>query len=233
MRNRPPQPLKLQNPHPILQARSLLSHPLLSPAPRPPPLAADLYYLGIALAVLTSALFLLSLVLLPRIDVAIATLEVACECLGEIKQLAVLPFNGMLAMGAFFTWWVAMLLYVYSSGKVRKRDCCGAVQAAWEDLYPPSLIGNSTAWQTPPCSQIHCGFDVLMSDELRGNLVYHVFSLMWNAQFIVAFNVCVVAHVSLRYYAYLVKYESGQDAELPRWPLCRAGAVVTWCGGAT
>lgn len=72
-----------------------------------------------------------------------------------------------------------------------------------------------------------------MSKDLQGNLVYHVFSLLWNTQFIIGFNVCVVAHVSSRYYGWLVRMEGSQpDAELPKWPLCRAGMVVAWCAPA-
>lgn len=191
--------------------------------------AADLYYLGIALAVITSLLFLCSLVLLPRIRVAVATLEVACECLGDVPQLAFLPFGGIIATGLFLVWWVTILLFVYSSGRVTKRDCCASVQAAWNDLYPPSLIGNSSAWATPPCASIRCGFDVTMSAELEGNLVYHVFSLFWNTQFFIGFTVCVIAHVSYRYYAFLCAKESpapDPQAALPKWPISRASWVV-------
>lgn len=51
----------------------------------------QMYYLGIVAAVLTVGVFIFTLVLIPRLKIAIATIKVACETLKDVPFLVLYP----------------------------------------------------------------------------------------------------------------------------------------------
>ena len=101
--------------------------------------------------------WLFTIFLIPRLRVAIATIKVACDSLRKVPMLALFPFVGGLAISGFMVWFVAVGIFVYSSGKMQRRDCCAQVQAAFADMYPGYMAANLN--QPPDCSQIHCGYE--------------------------------------------------------------------------
>jgi hypothetical protein len=174
----------------------------------------QMYYLGIASGVLTVITWLFTLYLLPRLKLAIAVIKVACDALKKVPSLIFFPFVGGLAISAFMVWWVAVGIFVYSSGELKKRDCCASVQGAFTEMYPGYVAG----FGAPACADIHCGYELVMNDSLRHALIYHGFEFLWTTQFIIAFSILTVSQVVYRCYL----AGGGSGVELPAWPLGRA-----------
>ena len=172
----------------------------------------QMYYLGIASAILTIVTWGFTLFLLPRLKLAIATIRVACDSLKKVPWLVLFPFAGGLAISAFMVWWVAVGIFVYSSGELKKRDCCANVQQAFSELYP------SYTGPPPTCADIHCGYEMVMNNKLRYALIYHGFEFLWTTQFIIAFSILTVSQVVYRCYL----AAGGSGVQLPKWPLGRA-----------
>ena len=105
---------------------------------------------------MTVITWLFTIFLIPRLRIAIATIKVACHSMKEVPSLMLFPFVGGLAISGFMVWWVAVGVFVYSSGTMVKRDCCAQVQAAFGQLYPGYLAANAA----PSCADIHCGYEV-------------------------------------------------------------------------
>jgi choline transporter-like protein 2/4/5 len=119
---------------------------------------------GIASAILTVITWLFTIFLIPRLRVAIAVIEVACGALRKVPMLTLFPFVGGLAISGFMVWFVAVGVFVYSSGKMVRRDCCSQVQAAFADMYPGYMVANSN--EPPSCAEIHCGYEVREREAL-------------------------------------------------------------------
>ena len=159
-----------------------------------------------------------TIILIPRLKIAIATIKVAVDSLKAVPSLMLFPLAGGLAISGFMVWWVAVAIFVYSSGKMTKRDCCASVQSAFSDMYP-SYVAMSGP---PSCDEIHCGYQVEMNDPLRYSLIYHGFEFLWTTQFIVSFSILTVSQVV--YKCYLAAGDAG--VQLPAWPLGRAVKVT-------
>lgn len=181
----------------------------------------QMYYIGIAAAVVTVLLWIFTARMSRRLHLALATLQVACDALGKVPQLALQPLVGLVAMTLFLVWWVAVALFLYSSSTITRRDCCADIQSAWKELFPPGQVGSNPLFATPDCANVHCGYTVSMKAELRSTLVYHLFGFLWNTQFIIGFTVCVVAHVTFHFYAWL-----GAGEAMPKWPVTTAMRIV-------
>ena len=177
----------------------------------------QMYYLGIACGVLTVATWIFSIILVPRLRVSIATIKVAAQALQSVPTLILFPLFPGLALSGFMVGWVIVGLYVYSSGKIVKRDCCADVQAAFADLYPTFAGANGGG---PSCSEIHCGYEVKMNQRLQHALIYHGAEFLWTTQWIIAFGILTVSHVVHKCYLYAGGEPGG--LALPRFPVCRA-----------
>lgn len=115
-------------------------------------------------------------------------------------------------------WWVAVLLFIYSSGEIVKRNCCGEVQAEFQSLYPglPAAV-------VPSCGEINCGYTVVVNKPLRNTLIYHGFEFLWTTQYIQAFGMLVIAQVAYYYYNH-----AGSGADMPLLPVLRAMKNAAW-----
>lgn len=109
-------------------------------------------------------------------------------------------------------------LFIYSSGQIVKRDCCGEVQADFQALYPgiPSAV-------VPSCDQIKCGYTVQLNKSLQHTLIYHGFEFLWTTQYIMAFGMLTIAQVCWYHYNH-----AGSGAEMPRLPVLRAIKNTAW-----
>ena len=172
----------------------------------------QMYYLGIASAILTIVTWGFTIFLLPRLKLAIAVIRVACDSLNKVPSLIWFPFAGALAISGFMVWWVAVGIFVYSSGELKKRDCCASVQEAFAELYP-GYVGPA-----PSCDDIHCGYEMVMNNKLRNALIYHGFEFLWTTQFIIAFSILTVSQVVHKCYL----AAGGSGVQLTAWPLALA-----------
>lgn len=57
-----------------------------------------MYYIGIVAAVFTVGLFIFTLVMIPRLKIAIATIKVACETLKAVPFLVLFPLFSTFCM---------------------------------------------------------------------------------------------------------------------------------------
>ena len=158
----------------------------------------QMYYLGVASIIATILAWIATAIFIPRIKIAIATLKVACDVMASVPSLVLQPVFAAAITVLFMGWWVVSAVYVYSSGDIVKRNCCAAVQASLQQLYPSLTLPNATL---PDCASIPCGYEVVMNNPLRYSLIYHGFELLWGTQMIVALGVLTVSQVVYAYYA--------------------------------
>ena len=176
----------------------------------------QMYYLGIVSAIMTIVTWLFTIILIPRLRVAVAVIRVAVDALKQVPTLMVWPFFGSLAISGFMVWWVAVGIFVYSSGKLQRRNCTAQVQAAFASMYP-SYPG------TLPAEDIHCGYEMKMNNALRHALIYHGFEFLWTTQFIISFSILTVAQVVYKCY---LSQGGAAGVALPRLPLLSATRVT-------
>jgi Plasma-membrane choline transporter len=175
----------------------------------------QMYYLGIASAIMTVITWAFSIVLIPRLRVSIATIKVAVDTMNAAPFLAVFPLWPGLALSGFMVWWVALGLFIYSSGQVVPRQCCAQVQQAFTSLFPSYVQLNGGP---PSCSSIKCGYTVKMNKSVEYTLIYHGFEFLWTTQFVVAFGILTVSQVV--HSAYL--HAGGQGVAMKRYPVAHA-----------
>lgn len=125
----------------------------------------EMYDAGIAAAIATALVWVFTLIIIPRLRVAIATIKVAADALRTVPLLAVFPLVPGFALACYMVWWVAVAAYIYSSGAIVKRDCCAEVQQAFTSLFPTYGAG------APSCSSIHCGYYVKLNRKLEYTLI--------------------------------------------------------------
>jgi len=174
----------------------------------------QMYYLGIASAILTVCTWLLSVFLIPRLKVAIATIRVACHSLQLVPSLVLFPLFPGLLLAGYMVFFVALGLFIYSSGTIVKRDCCAEVQSSFGKLFPSyvAVNGNLT------CASIHCGYEVKMDKALQYTLIYHGFEFLWTTNLLAAFSLLTVAQVVHKCYL----HAGGEGLALPAWPVAAA-----------
>lgn len=177
----------------------------------------DMYYLGVACIVFTVVAWVLTFFFLPRIRVAIATLKVACDVVSHVPSLVLQPVAASAITVLFMAWWIVSGVFIYSSGQIVKRDCCAAVQASLQAMYP-----QLPSQAIPSCSSIPCGYEVVINKTLRTALIYHGFQLLWGTQMIVCLGVLTVSQVTYTYYA----YNGGSGEPVARFALPHAAYVA-------
>jgi hypothetical protein len=176
----------------------------------------QMYYLGIASALLTIVTWIFTAILWSRIRIAVAVIKVACDAMRKVPALLIFPLFGALLVSGFMVWWVAVAAYVYSSGKIVKRDCCAQVQSSFTKLFPAYAAQSPS--NVPSCAQIHCGYTVVMNKSLQHSLIYHGFEFLWTTQFIVSYSILTVSLVAHKCYL----NGGGAGVALPAFPLRRA-----------
>jgi hypothetical protein len=174
----------------------------------------QMYYLGVASAILTVCTWLLCLFLIPRLKVAIATIRVACHSLQTVPSLILFPLFPGLLLAGYMVFFVALGLFIYSSGRIVKRDCCAQVQSSFNALFPTyaPLNGNIS------CSSIHCGYEMQMDKPLQYTLIYHGFEFLVTTNLLAAFSLLTVAQVVHKCYL----HAGGEGLALPPWPVAAA-----------
>ena len=174
----------------------------------------QMYYLGIASAILTICTWLLTIFLIPRLKLAIATIKVACHTLEMVPSLVLFPLFPGLVLAGYMVFFVALGLFIYSSGKIVKRDCCAEVQSSFNSLFP----SYTQAKGQPSCAEIHCGYQVKMDKSLQYTLIYHGFEFLLTTNMLAAFSLLTVSQVVHKCYL----HAGGVGLELPSWPIAKA-----------
>ena len=178
----------------------------------------QMYYLGIASAILTICTWFLSVFLIPRLRVGIATIRVACHSLQTVPSLVIFPLFPGLLLAGYMVFFVALGLFIYSSGTISKRNCCAQVQASMSSLFPAYTAANGNL----TCASIHCGYQVTMDKSLQYTLIYHGFEFLLTTNLIYAFSLLTVSQVVHKCYL----HAGGAGVELPRWPVANAARTT-------
>lgn len=136
--------------------------------------------IAIIMTIFTILLFVFTLIMIKRVNLAIRVLRAACQAIGAVPTVMLYPCLPFFQMFCLTIWWVLAAVWLFSSGDVERADC---------DLsdYKTDSITS-------------CGYTVKFSKELQYMLVYHLFGLLWTLQFILAFTYCVIAGATANYY---------------------------------
>eukprot|EP00899_Mesostigma_viride_P018836 jgi/Mesvir1/26954/Mv20673-RA.2 len=118
----------------------------------------------------TLLLLLLTIALIPRIRVAVATLKVASQAIGSMPHVVFFPIIPFILTLGLIIYWFCVIALLYSAGDVK---------------YDPA---------------VDVEYDLVWTDKLRWMAVYHLFGLLWTNQFIVGLTQTILAGAIAAFY---------------------------------
>lgn len=144
---------------------------------------------AIFMCITTVLLFLFTLAMISKLNVATKILKVASQAVMATPTVVLYPLSSFVLLFGFVVYWLFAAVYLYSSGNIQKRDCT-------------SILGIDTPIATAALDKtgMSCGYEVVLDANLQYMLAYHFFGLLWTTQFITAFGQCVIAGAIASYY---------------------------------
>jgi choline transporter-like protein 2/4/5 len=128
----------------------------------------EVLYVGFIVMIIVSVLmFLFTLVIFPRLRIAIKVLQVASKAIIATPSVVLFPLTTFVALVILIVYWLFVAVYLYSSGDVSAT--------------------------TDESGEMTTGYAMVLDETLQYMLVYHFFGLLWGMQFIIAFGQLVIA----------------------------------------
>lgn len=126
-------------------------------------------YVTAGLAFIT---LILSIVMIPRLRVAIATIRVAGRAIAAVPTIVFYPLVDVVIITAVVAWFITVAAYLYSTGEIEESE-------------------NSNGKYT---------YEVQFSRTQQLLGVYHLFGLLWNVQIAQALGILTLAGTFASYY---------------------------------
>lgn len=158
-------------------------------------------------AIASVLLFLFTLLMARRIVIASAVMKVATQAIAHVPTVLLFPIVPFIWAMCLLVWWVFGALYLFSAGDTVERDECysnGRFDTIKKFCHTPE--------DRTTCN---CGYETNLDKTLQYMLLYHLFGLLWTAQFIIGFSYTTIAMVVSEFY-----WKRGEgklvDAPVPR-----------------
>ena len=168
----------------------------------------------------TVIFFLFTVVMLPRVKVAVGVIKVATSALGKMPSLLVFPVFPALSMVLLGVFWLITMVWLYSSGEIVMQDCDMSDASG-----PPKVFCRGDVNDTETC---HCGYKTSFDRNLQGALAYYAFGFLWGSQWIIAVTYLILACVFVQYY-----FAAGEYNALKNSPLTTASKKMIWYHSGT
>ena len=174
---------------------------------------------GVLSACFTALLILVTLFMLKRIRIAVATLRVAAGAVGSMPFTVLfpfIPFVFVIGVSAFF---FLSTLFVFSSGDIEqeKSAALGPLVAAGLNPYVTPAVQDTISVYNYDCAinvaycpltsaasgvtyTCQCPYEVVFRDVLKYMMIYNFFGWLWNIFFIISVGMTTVAGIFAGYY---------------------------------
>jgi len=181
-------------------------------------------YVATAFAVV---LLIATLVMIKRIKIAVATIEVASEAISAMPQILFFPVIPFLLLGGFIVFWCITSALLYSAGEVVEVRASPEEQAS-VNSYLDSMVNGADATtvvvdtDTAP-AELECADDkwcyyTTEWDQTQQYLmIYHFFGFLWITQFLIGFTYVVIAGSIANFY-----WNRGNKQNMPKKPVTQA-----------
>jgi choline transporter-like protein 2/4/5 len=150
--------------------------------------------------ILAVLLFVFTILFIRRINIAVATIKVAINCIANVPSMLFYPMLPFFASAGLFIYWIFVAVYLFSVGEKQTRDdnCerSELLQYCHSRIDPTCTIGSDGATVEP------CGQELVLTKDTKKALAYHFFGLLWTTQFLIASTFIVLAMVATRFYWY-------------------------------
>ena len=177
----------------------------------------------------TVGLFLFTLVMIPRIKIAIAILKVACNAVGAVPTVMLWPIMPVLFEVGFLVYWIFVMVFLYSAGDTKTdmyADVSGPTTSFGEsagklgisvtqitgaklfseytpaDAEAPATPNWPNRDETACADDYNCDWAAKWDRDLQYAALYHLFGLFWTNEFILGIGYMVLAMVFAQYYFY-------------------------------
>lgn len=167
----------------------------------------------------TVIFFLFTVVMLPRVKVAVGVIKVATSALGKMPTLLVFPVFPALSMVLLGVFWLITMVWLYSSGEIVMQDCDMSSTAVPPKAY--CIDPNDT-------TTCHCGYKTSFDRNLQGALAYYAFGFLWGSQWIIAVTYLILACAFVQYY-----FAGGEYNAVKNSPLTTASKKMIWYHSGT
>ena len=157
-----------------------------------------------------------TLLMIPKIKVAVACIKVASQAVGSMPSILMFPMFPFLVTFVFLAYWVVVTAFLWSAGDT----VAVYLSNEGESVFEPSLErtvytqadSSGKFWDCP--NESNCLYETQWDEFLQYSLIYHVFGGLWVMQFIVAYGQVVIAGAISQFY-----WLGGDKAEMPRAPV--------------
>jgi choline transporter-like protein 2/4/5 len=85
------------------------------------------------LAVFTAVLLLFTLIMIPRIRIAVACMKVASQAVGVMPSILLFPFATYAMLLALVAWWVIVTAFLYSTGDIEENTLGTGYTVSWNE----------------------------------------------------------------------------------------------------
>jgi len=189
----------------------------------------------------TCLLFLFTLVLIPRLKIAIAVLKVACQAVGAVPSVILWPIMPLLFEIVFLVYWIFVMVFLYSAGTLRENtDLSPTNETAGTDIE--AVLGVSLPEIPAPSDKTYsqygasvggdisevkcaddpgCYYEVKWEETLYYVSLYHIFGFFWTNEFILGLGTMVLGSVFAQFYFY-----RGDRSRMGSWPVFTALKMV-------
>ena len=154
-------------------------------------------YLSYTAAVVTGLMLLFTIIMIPRIRIAIATIKVASQAIGAMPLIIFFPLVPFVFMVVLVVYWALISALIYTAGEITLDDVQCA-DLAFRATAADECFGYSTSWD----------------ERLRYGFLYHLFGLLWTAQFIIGVALTSIAGAVASFY-----WSRGDSAAMPSSPV--------------
>ena len=167
------------------------------------------HILAYTFSVVTFAILLVTLLVIPRLKVAVALIKVASQAISAMPSIIAFPIVPLFALIFFLAWWIAVVAFLWSAGnEVEVRG---------------GLIGmtNSTTYAKNCEEDPFCTYDLEWDNTMRYMMIYHLFGLFWATQFIAGFGYVAISGAIARFY-----WCGGEINKIPKNPVIQSSKTA-------
>lgn len=195
---------------------------------------------------ITALLLLITLVLIPRIRIAVAVLKVAVTGIAAVPTLLVWPIFPLIFEVAFLCYWIYVLLFLYTSGAMQETGDKWNYQATRDveafkttfgqtsltmptlttkyfSQYIPEGDTNPNRLETACADSTTCRYEWKWNNTLWYAGAYHFFGLLWTNEFLLGVGYVVLAIVFAMFY-----FKRGDRSAMTGSPILYALNIVVW-----
>ena len=173
-------------------------------------------YASYVMSGLAGLMLIFTLLMIPKIRVAVACIKVASQAVGSMPSILLFPMLPFLVTFIFLAYWIVVTAFLWSAGDsvavYYANNGTTPLQPSVERTVYTQEDTSGKYWDCP--NESNCLYETQWDEFLQYSLIYHVFGGLWVMQFIVAYGQVVIAGAISQFY-----WLGGDKSEMPKAPV--------------